>query len=183
MFEPLQAKFFPRENDESWDIGGYQSAARQFPDYDLHLYLGESCYFWKPGWLARIVESWRKFGAGMYGLLSSHLVRPHLNTTAFAVSPNLMNGFPRVTDHRTRYQFEHGENSFWVHLNRLKIPVRFVTWDGMYPSGQWRSAPNILWRGDQSSLLIRCNHVDRWDAADEKTKRHWTAGADTEVRR
>src|ERR1700677_1323528 len=61
LFMPLDAKFYPRQNDSSWDIGGYQEVAAH-SDAAMLVCMGESCYFWKPGWLERIVSAWKHFG-------------------------------------------------------------------------------------------------------------------------
>lgn len=177
MFGPLSAKFFPRQNDDGWDIGAYQAVARKFK-CDMLVCLGESCYFNKPGWLKPVVEAWKQYGPGLYGFLSSFLVRPHLNTTCFAVCPNFLMGWPTVDNHHARYNFEHGKNPFWKHLQAFRKPTKLVTWDGVYDPPQWRYPANILWRGDQSNLLLRANHTDRYDAADAKTKKQWAYAAD-----
>lgn len=144
----------------------------------MGVFLGESVYFWKPNWLVPMVEAWKQFGAGMYGFLSSFLVRPHMNTTAFVTSPRFLNGYQRITTHPVRYQFEHGIDSFWKRMERFGKPTKLVTADGVYDPPQWRYPPNILWRGDQSNCLIRCNHMDRYDAASEETKHRWSSAAD-----
>jgi hypothetical protein len=114
----------------------------------------------------------------MYGLFSSHLARAHMNTTAFAVDPRYLLGHAKVTNHRERYEFEHGERALWRRLANFNIPTLFVTWDGVWKPRQWRYPQNILWRGDQSNLLCWCNHTDRYAAAPPETKRNWEAGAD-----
>lgn len=177
LFEPIGAKFMIRENDASWDIGAYQAVASKCP-HEMLMCAGESVYFHKPGWLKRMVEAWSKFGPGMYGFFSSHLARGHMNTTAFCIAPHFLRGYPKVHDHQGRYSLEHGENALWRKLRSFNKPTVFVTWDGFWQPYQWRVAPNILWRGDQSNLLVYCNHVDRYNAADDRTKQEWEKGAD-----
>lgn len=177
MFSPLQCQFLPRPNDEGWDIAAFQSVAHKFP-CDMLVCLGESVYFHKPNWLVPIVEAWKKFGPGFYGFFSSFLVRPHLNTTAFACDPRFLNGYPRVSDHYHRYQFEHGKDSMWSRFAKFGRPVKLVTWESTYDQPQWRYGKNIMWHGDQSDCLVYCNHVDRWASANAETKSRWTKGAD-----
>lgn len=173
----LPFKFFPRINDDGWDIGGYQAVARKFP-CDMLVCLGESVYFNKPNWLKPVVEAWNRFGPGLYGFLSSFLVRPHLNTTAFVCDPKFLLGWPQIQNHTDRYSFEHGRYPFWKRMVEFKKPAKLVTWDGTYDQAQWRYPQNILWRGDQSNILLRCNHMDRYDAADPTTKHQWSYAAD-----
>lgn len=177
MFSELNAKFFPRINDDGFDMGAYQDVARKFP-CDILVCFGESVYFNKPNWLVPIVNAFREFGSGMYGFFSSFLVRPHLNTTAFAIDPKFLMGWPKIDNHPARYAAEHGKYSIWKHLEKFRRPTKLVCWDGCYDPPQWRYPKNILWRGDQSNLLIRCNHTDRYDAADPKTKSQWSYAAD-----
>ncbi len=180
LFSNMSARMFPRENDGGWDISGYISAAKgPCSDYDMMLCCGESIYFHRPGWLRRLVDAWKNIGSGMYGSLSSNLVRSHLNTTGFCCPPILLAQYPEpVTDRSSRYAFEHGPNAFWRKVSKRGMPVRLVTWDGEYEPRSWRSPPNILWRGNQTNCLMWCQHTDRYRNADVKTKMKWASGAD-----
>lgn len=178
-FASMPCTFFPRPN-QGWDIAGYIEAAKKpAKDYDLLLCLGESVYFHRAGWLKRIVECWKQYGPGMYGLFSSNVIRPHLQTTAFATAPHLLAAYPiTIKDRETRYQFEHGPYSFWRWLAFSQKQTRLVTWDGCWPPAEWRMPSNILWRGDQSNCLAWCNHSDNWLKMDLPVKRSWGQFAD-----
>lgn len=180
MFAGMNAIMFPRANDPGWDISAYMDAARgPCKDYDMMLCCGESAYFHRRGWLKRFEEAWTKFGAGMYGSLSSNLVRAHLNTTGFCCPPSALTQYPKPVRNRVeRYEFEHGEQSLWRRTSKRGMPVKLVTWDGEWPPYAWRCPPNILWRGDQSNCLIWCQHTDRYNNADAQTKIRWARGAD-----
>jgi hypothetical protein len=140
--------------------------------------LGESVYFWKPDWLKPVVDAWNKYGPGFYGFIASFMVRPHLNTTCFAVDPKFLLGYQRCSTPPLRYGFEHGKDSLWLRMSKFGKPTKLVTEDGVYDQPQWRYPNNILWRGDQSNCLIRCNHMDRYDAQTPEVKAKWAAGAD-----
>ena len=176
---PLNPAVLPRSND-GWDIGGHIEAARgPAKDHDLIVCLGESVYFHRPGWLKRIADSFSECGDGMYGIFSSHVLRPHLGTTAFATSPKLLAAYPRpVHNKEERYEFEHGKQSFWRWLALCGKPSRLVTFDGCWPPGQWRVPRNILWRGDQSNCLVWCNHTDNFQRMPIKAKSFWQFHAD-----
>lgn len=181
LFEPLRPAFFPRQNDPGWDISGFMAAARgPAVGCDMLVCFGESVYFIREGWLRRLAEAWEKHGPGLYGCLASYLLRPHLVTTAFAVSPDLLLRWPdRVFDRRSRYLFEHGPRPFWRMVQGLfNRPAMLVTWDGEWTPDQWRVPQNILFRGDQSNALVWCNHIDRYREAPEDTKRRWSSNAD-----
>lgn len=181
IFAPLNPRFYPRQNDPGWDISAYIDAARgPCKDYDMMLCLGESCHFHKAGWLLPIAEAIKMYGVGMYGPFASNLIRPHLNTSAFCCHPALLGQFPFVVNsHDARYEFEHGERSFWKWVDRQKRPVRMVTWDGTWKPREWRVPNNILWRGDQTNCLMWCNHTERWANAPVKLKNTWSRGADS----
>lgn len=180
MFAPLKVKFLPRQNDPGWDISAYIEAARgPCKDFDLMLCLGESCYFHRAGWLARLVLAWNRFGPGMYGSFSSNLVRSHLNTTGFCCPPKVLASYPKpVTSRGERYEFEHGNQAFWRMVALRGMPVRLVTWDGIWEPRVWRCPKDILWRGNQSNCLMWCQHTDRYVNADARTRLRWAKGAD-----
>ncbi len=177
LFTPLDALFFPRPNDPGFDLTAYQDCAMKF-ECDLLVCCGQSIHFHRAGWLKRYEEAFNQFGPGMYGTFSSNLVRPHLNTTGFAISPKFLLSSPRPQNKKARYDFEHGEHSIWKRVNQLGFPTKLVTWDGCYDPLHWRVPPNILWRGDQSNCLMFCSHTDRWAAQDYETKKRWSRNAD-----
>lgn len=179
LFTGLNCGFLPRSNN-GWDLGGYREVANGIgKTADLLLCLGESVYFQAPNWLDRLAECFQKHGPGMYGFFSSHIVRAHLGTTAFATTPALLNSYTRPFNTRKdRYEFEHGKDAFWRLLAKRGIGSWLVTWDGCWNPMHWRLPPNIMFRGDQSNLLMRCNHTDRYEAASPKTKLYWQRACD-----
>lgn len=178
LFLPLAPQFYLRDNDPGYDVSAYLDVANKF-DCDLLCCLGESCYFHKPGWLKRMVEARERFGPGIYGFFSAHSASAHLNTTGFCVDPKYLRGYPKVTNHAERYEFEHGKTALWRRVRDFGGATMLITWDGEWRSGQWRIPKNILWRGDQSNCLIYCNHSDRYYAADPLTKARWAQKADS----
>jgi hypothetical protein len=180
MFEGMNAKMWPRPNDEGFDISAYIEAANgPCKDADIMLCLGESVHFHWPGWLRRLVEAYKKHGPGLYGPFSSNTIRAHLQTTAFFCPPKLLREYPRMVKNRAaRYEFEHGLNSLWRFVHSRGLAVRLVTWDGEWEPMIWRMPPNIHYRGDQSNCLMWCNHSDGFAAADPIRKRSWARFAD-----
>ena len=181
LFCGVASKFFPRVNTPGWDIDGYMDAARgPCKDFDMLVALGESCYFHRAGWLARLVEAWQKHGPGFYGPFSSNNVRGHLHTTAFCCSPAMLLSYPvKIVDRNGRMEFEHGQGALWRRLAARGLPVRLVTFDGEYEPRLWRTPKNILWKGDQSALLLHSNHTDRFRDGSANRKRSWQAQADS----
>lgn len=183
IFAEFDARMFVRSND-GWDIGGQIEAARgPCADYDAVLWAGESIYFHRAGWLARLVQAWERHGPGMYGPYSSNAVRAHLNTTAYFCSPTLLKQYPsRVSSRKDRYEYEHGMNSLWRRTATRGMPVRLVTWDGEWEPRLWRMPPNILWRGDQSNCLMFCNHSDGYHNAPANIRAQWARASDSPYR-
>jgi len=181
LFKSLpRCKFLPRPNHGGWDISAYIDVARgPGADSDFLICCGESVYFHRAGWLSRFMEAVEAHGPGMYGSLSSGVVRLHLNTTGFVTTPDLLADYPRqVRSREERFEFEHGQFSFWKHVRAKGRPVKLVTWDGIYDPYQWRQPPNILWRGDQSNCLVWCRHTDAYEDADEARKLNWSTSID-----
>lgn len=177
LFDGLTCDFMVRPQDGGWDISAYQDVAER-EESDFMVCFGESVRFHRAGWLNRLVESAREYGEGMYGCLSSHAIRPHLNTTAFAVSPRFLKQYPVVRNKAERYAFEHGERSMWRGISIGGGQARLVTWDGCWGPGEWRQPDNILWRGTQQNLLVKCNHTEKWEGATPQTRHNWSAMAD-----
>lgn len=178
LFDGVGCDFLDRKYDDGWDISAYQEVAQNFP-CDLLVCFGESVRFHREGWLKRLVESAREYGEGMYGCLSSHAIRAHLNTTAFAVSPRFLREYPAVRNKGERYEFEHGEKAMWRRIKSKGGSTRLVTWDGCWGPGDWRKPANILWRGNQSNCLVHCNHHDKWEGANEPLRQGWSRMADS----
>ena len=178
IFQALEScELWPRANDSSWDLGAYYGRAKA-TKADMLVCLGESVYFHRGGWMVPMVEFWDELGPGMYGFFSSNYVRAHLNTTGFVISPQLLLEFPQPINHPGRYNFEHGQRSFWRYLASKKIPVGLVTWDGFWPPEKWREPQEILWRGDQTNLLAWCNHSDKFAYANPRLRSEWSMNAD-----
>lgn len=174
------SQLLPRPN-VGGDIGAFIDVARNNQEYDLILCCGESVYFHRPRWLERLAQVWEKHGPGLYGFYASNLVRKHLNTTCFAVTPKLLLGWPEsVANREDRYRFEHGKQPFWKHVEGLKLPVRLVMWNHDQAPWEWRAAKveNEFWRGDQSQCLMWCNHTERFANAVQSTKTRWMHNAD-----
>jgi hypothetical protein len=171
-----------RPSNEGKDIGAHIEVARTFKP-ELIVSFGQSVYFHREGWLRRLLEARVKNGPGMYGMLSSNLVRPHLNTTCFACDADLLAHYPEhVVTQEHRYSFEHGKFPFWKWVETHGKQVRLVTFDGDWRPVDWRVPPNIFWRGDQSNCLVWCHHTDKFANAQPATRLRWSAGADTRFR-
>ena len=147
-------------DDSGWDIGAYQKAAREIP-CDLMVFMGGNSYLRGIGWLERMVEAYCKHGAAIYGATGNQgdarvRVSPHVRTTGFWCDPKLLNDYPHPTnnDRGSRYQFEHGPNSFTVWAEAKGLKSWIVTWNGEYLRPYWDTIPNGFHRGDQSAIMV-----------------------------
>lgn len=184
LFSVLERVTLVVRSNVGFDIGGYIEAAQTFAKtYDWLICMGESVYSVREGWLARMAECFEAKGAGMFGPFSSNSVRAHLNTTMFATAPILLAKYPLpVRSTPERYEFEHGERCFWRWLRLMGKKSWLVTWDGCWQPQEWRSPNNILWRGDQSNLIMRCNHSDNFEASSFVVKASWQRHIDQAFR-
>lgn len=158
IFEPFPNVTFLERDGVAMDIGGYQEAAAKFP-CDLMVFFGGSSYLRGKNWLLRMVESFKKHGPGAYGVMGNRgdvkvNVSPHLRTTGWWTTPELMNRYPhRITRNEQRYEFEHGQTCFFNWVKEQGLPVMVVAWDGEYRWEDWDSFPEGYHRGAQLNLL------------------------------
>ncbi len=159
MFSGFQNVMFLPRDGAAWDIGGYQQAAMMMPA-ELMVFLGGSTYIRGKGWLRRMAEVFEQRGPGLYGCMGNRgdarvKVSPHIRTTGFWTSGELMNRYPiRIRQHDMRYGFEHGPACLTTWIRRQGKPILVATWDGIYQERDWDSIPNGFHRGNQSGLLV-----------------------------
>lgn len=185
MFDRLPNVSYIDHDDSGWDIGAFIAAAKQSTD-EMAVYMGTSIYFYRSGWLSRMVDAWMKHGPGMYGMAGTFEGSPHLNTTGFWCSPKWLAEYPYpMITKNDRYNFENGvankvqainspdllgSHALWRMIYKKGLPVLLVTWDGEYEWWDWRKPANIFKRGNQSNMLLGWHHGDRWYAYDTRTK-------------
>ena len=179
VFGPMGKYQVFHHDDSGWDIGGYIAFSKVCSD-DILYCMGGTAYVRSDAWLERPLESWSKHGPGMHGTLATFEIRPHINTSGFITTPELLSAYPLpVESKQHRYEFEHGFNSFWIMVNRAGLQTLLVTHCGEYSWPDWRHPPNIYRRGDQSNLLTHFRHTDNYAAADPTLRGFMESMADT----
>lgn len=154
------------------DIGAYQAMSRTI-DSDLMICLGSSVYFRRAGWMVRVAEAFIRHGYGMYGASGSYQINPHLQTSAFWCSPELLRRYPfEVRTHDERYEFEHGQNSLCSMAISEGHACKLVTWDGEYDYPQWRMPDNCSYKGDQSNMLMYWNITDGYETCSPSVRQY-----------
>lgn len=158
---------FQTEPVAGWDITHHQSISKNL-DCDFAVFSTSRTYFWRAGWLKRLVEARIQFGEGLYGAVGSYEVSPHLRTCLFGCNPKALRDFPHLVDTRPKAGwFEAGK---WNFTKRFNHRAYMVTWDGIYQQADWRTPPNIFRRGDQSNMLMKDKHSNLYAEATLKRK-------------
>jgi len=137
-FAPIPGCQFREHDNTGWDIGAFQSASETIPG-DLLVCLGAPVHFHHSGWLDRMVDSYLVHGPALYGCWAYLSPNWHVRTTAFWCPPELLNAYPYTigSGRKSRYEFEHGGNSFTRFVLGAGFDCNLVTWDGVYPFDQW----------------------------------------------
>lgn len=153
-FAGMACRFMVHDN-LGWDIGAYQRVAQYLP-CDLLVCLGAPAHFYRPGWLARMVDGFVNYGPGLYGCTAYQGPLTHVRTTLFWCPPMLLNSYPWLIGNSkaSRYEFEHGKNSFTQHTLKAGFPCVMSTWTGDYLYGNWHDhAPT------KDEILVRDQHI------------------------
>ena len=140
-----------------WDIGAFQYAAETI-ECDLLVCLGAPVHFHRFLWLDRMVAAYIENGPALYGCWAYLSPNWHVRTTCFWCPPELLKSYPYEvgSTKQSRYEFEHGNNSFTRHVLKAGFPCIMVTRDGWYPFEQWEThAPGV----EQSLVLDQ--HIHR----------------------
>lgn len=163
-------------NSPGRDIAAHQAIA-PYLNCDFAVFMCARVFFWKPDWLARLVDSWVKHGPGLYGVMTSNEAcpltpdkkpNPHLRTCLFACWPgSLMVLRNKVESTNDGFLFESGEGSI---TNMMDQRTFFVDWDNSYSRAHWGKTTNGFRSGDQSNLLVKDRHSHAYDIANPEQK-------------
>lgn len=166
-----------------WDCGAWQFAGKNI-DADLLVCFNSSTYVTGDGWLKRFVDAVKENGDGLYGPLASYEIVPHIRTPCMIFQPHVINDYPvEVNSREDTYRFESFGFSkdvpnFTQWVRQKGLVTLQVTWDGVYDLPQWRHAPNIFRRGDQSNLIVKDRHCEAYEVSTVEGKRVLEALAD-----
>lgn len=144
-------------DNTGWDVGAFQKAAVEIP-CDLLVCLGAPVHFHKPNWLAFMAEAYIQNGPALYGCWAYLSPNWHVRTTCFWCPPELLNAYPIDvgSSRRSRYDFEHGNNSLTRFALKAGLECLMVTRNGIFPFSQWQDhAPGV-----EESLVLD-QHIHR----------------------
>lgn len=156
-----------------WDCGTWIFVGREL-DADLLVCCNTSTYYERTGWLERLVAAAGKHGKGLYGPMCSLAHHPHVRTPCMAFQPEVIRDYPHVINSRPlTYRFEclGGHDNFTLWCKGRGYAVKQVTWDGEQDISDWRKPPNVFWKGDQSNLLVKDRHANRYDTGTPESRR------------
>lgn len=136
-----------------WDVGAFQRASHVIP-CDLLVCLGAHICFNHDDWLKTIAASYMEHGPGLYGPWGALYPTVHVRTTAFWCPPELLASYPFYvqSDRRSRYQFEHGKESFTAWTKEAGFPFFMVTTRGVWEVNDWET---FMPSAEESLLLDR----------------------------
>ncbi len=153
IFDPLVPNFIYHDNIGR-DIGAFQMAARTIP-CDLLVCIGSPARPRSPGWLDIMVQSVENHGPGLYGVWGFHSPTPHIRTTVWWISPQILNAYPIQVGNDQRYHFEHSHESITAFSIKKGFPVLQVTNRGVFSIERWHhveldDSPFIDQHGERS---------------------------------
>lgn len=154
IFKSIEHKLVVHDNS-GWDIGAYQRFADQ-SKAELLICLGAPCFFYREGWMSKMVDAVYEFGPGLFGSTAYGGNMLHVRTTCFWMPPELLRSYPAYigSSRKSRYEFEHGATSFTRHVLDLGFPCVMSTWKGNFPRPLWHNnAP------DKNQILVRDQHI------------------------
>jgi hypothetical protein len=158
LFSCMKNVDFMEHDNSGWDIGAFQAACQRLPG-KLPIFMGNSAFCTRPGWMQRVIQSVESHGQALYGSMGNQGaggVSPHIRTTGFWLPADLFNRYPvRVTAPHHRYEFEHGQSCLSNWIRQLGLPRYVISWAGDWALEHCDSIPNGLHRGNQSALLVR----------------------------
>lgn len=170
---------------KGWDIGAHQYAAKLI-DVDFLICAATPVYFWRHGFVQKMVEAREKYGEGLYGPMASYEHRPHIRNCCWAFDSLVFNRYPHVIDTREKtFQAESGDLSITAWYESQGLPRIMVAADGCYDQPDWRKPANIFRRGDQSNCLVWDRHVDLYRESGGERKKEledWADGKNNQIR-
>lgn len=159
-----------RYDGGGWDCGAWQFAAASLGARFL-ICFNSTTTIQGDGWLERFMDAVEAHGNGLYGPMASLEVAPHIRTPCMAFTPDVMIHYPHTV--RTReetYQFESmgfgGTPNVSLFTRERGLPVKMVTWSGVYDLLDCRKPANVFRSGDQSDLIVKDKHAEHYEQSD-----------------
>lgn len=135
VFDPLPVELMQHDNSGR-DLGAYLKAAWTI-DADFMLCLGAPVFFHKAGWLDCMVNAHLDNGPGIFGCFGAQAPMPHLRTTGFGITPELLKSYPNPITTESRYLVEHGSDSLSLWVGRIGFQSLQVAWSGVFAKTDW----------------------------------------------
>ena len=162
-------QYMPRSyNGGGMDIGAQQYTTRT-TNGDFVVSVNSRVFFYRAGWLRRIVECRIENGPGIYGTMASFegcplgqvWPNPHLRTACYGMDSKLWLEFPHTVQSREdSFRFESGEWNIanWCEANGYRAMLS--SWGGCWDRKDWRKVPHGFRTGNQSNCLVWDRHTE-----------------------
>jgi hypothetical protein len=135
LFEPLPVKLLSHNN---WakDLGAFLLAAHTI-SCDLLVMMGSHVNFWRAGWLDQIANAFMRYGPAVGGAFAMQVPEPHLRTTFWWTSPEILLTYPFLQSDSDRYFFEHSKESIALWSEQRGFAPYQLTWRGCFAREHW----------------------------------------------
>lgn len=176
---PCKFEHYVPTTTDGWDGQAFQEQADK-ADCDFMVTCTSRNYFFRPGWLKRMVDARTLYGDGWYGImvgydgcpLGTHPPpNPHIRGSMNGFDPKTFRKWPhRIVSRQDCFRWECGEWNIANWYESIGKPAILVTWDGQWPRHLWKKPQNIYRRGTQSNLIALDRHSDFYRYADRATQ-------------
>lgn len=179
MFKDIPVDFLKYEED-GCDIGSAQFLSGVLTD-EFMVCMTSRCYFWKEGWLKRLVTAREAIGPDLFGCFASRESgRLHLCTRAYCMDVADFRMYPVKIDSRNQgVFFECGDGNLleWFESRGKKSWI--VGWSGVHAKDDWFKVSGRFRNEDQRDCLLHDRHTDYYRDAgpdEKKSLEGWANG-------
>ncbi len=159
-----------------FDIGATQFAAKQLPGNYFTISFSSRCYFHRAGWLKRMALAREGWGRALYCMSATRSPVFHSCSRGYGWDAIDFSNYPHLIETRSLGPFfevgnelarywkwakpVEGGKPFWDWARSAGMPVKVVTFSGIYEPQQTIGMKNCFRNGDQSDILIWDKHTD-----------------------
>lgn len=161
LFDGIPHRFIQYDGP-GLDTGSAQYNAWQQSENVYMVCMTTRHYFFRSGWLKRMVDARTKHGPGLYGIRANRETYPlHICLGFMGIDSDDFKLYPHHVNSRDAcHEWEVFFALPWIRsLGRV---AKLVDWDGEYDEPQWFSKPNRFRHGDQTNLLAWDRHSDAY---------------------
>lgn len=168
MFYGLKCQYDYYFSDGA-DAGSWQHVALRHSDRFL-ICLTTRCYFFRAGWLYRLVQERKRHGPGLYTTSASHEGGTmHACLRAFGVDAEFLANYQAIESRDQGTHFE-ADGTFMNFVENNSGTTKLVLWDHCLDKPEWFSKENRFRNGNQEQMLVWDRHSDAYKNASPEEK-------------